>query len=73
MGIDGLRNMSAGTNDFSWYDTVGGTIVVQNGVAVSDGDQTWQRPSGIGNEVAVYMRNVTSQVRPNPPEGLIVQ
>jgi hypothetical protein len=67
----GLRNMVAGRYDFRWYDPVDGTTVVQNDVAVTDGDQSWQKPSGMGNEIVVHIRSTT--MRPNPPEGLLVR
>jgi len=61
-GPIGLKNMTAGDYHFRWLDIPGGTIVQQTNVAVSAGDQTWARPSGIGNEAAVYIVNATNTV-----------
>jgi hypothetical protein len=55
-GSIGLRNMTAGTYSFKWFDCVTGTTVNQTGVSVAAGDQTWPRPSGIGTELAVYVK-----------------
>ncbi len=52
----GLRDMPAGNYDFRWYDAISGATVVQNNVAVGAGDQSWNKPNGIGNEVAVHIR-----------------
>ena len=60
----GLRGMRAGTYAFRWLDCVTGESVVQPAVAVSEGDQKWPRPRGLGSEVAVYIR------RTSPPQAL---
>jgi hypothetical protein len=52
----GLRDMTAGTYQFTWYDIVNGTTVVQRNVYVVAGDQTWTKPAGIGTELAVYIK-----------------
>ena len=55
-GSIGLKGMSAGIYDFTWLDTITGVTVNQKGVSVGSGDQTWNKPGGLGNEVAVYIR-----------------
>ena len=55
-GDIGLRNMTAGTYDFLWYDVMDGTSVEQKGVSVGSGNQLWKKPSGIGNELAVFIK-----------------
>jgi hypothetical protein len=55
-GNVGLRNMTAGMYDFRWFDCANGTTVLQTGVSVASGDQTWVKPSGLGNELAVHIR-----------------
>jgi hypothetical protein len=54
-GNIGLKNMTAGSYDLTWYDPTDGTTIVQNNLTVSSGDQSWSKPAGIGNEVAVYI------------------
>jgi len=51
----GLKNMTAGKYSFKWFDCKDGDTVEQNNVSVSSGDQTWNKPSGLGDEVAVYI------------------
>lgn len=55
-GSMGLKGMSAGTYNFTWLDTATGMTVNQNGVSVGSGDQIWNKPGGLGSEVAVYIR-----------------
>lgn len=55
-GDIGLQDMSAGDYDFTWIDAQTGNTVNELDVSVSAGDQTWPRPSGIGTELAVYIR-----------------
>jgi len=51
----GLKNMTSGTYSFKWFDCKDGDTVEQNNVSVSPGDQIWNKPSGLGDEVAVYI------------------
>ncbi len=67
----GIRNIMQGTYDFTWYDVTNGTSVLQTGVVVGSGDQTWRKPGGIGDELAVYIRRTGA--RPEPPTNLQVQ
>jgi CubicO group peptidase (beta-lactamase class C family) len=55
-GNVGIRDMRAGTYDFTWYDPVDGSRITQNDVGVSAGDQTWSQPAEIGTEVALYIK-----------------
>ena len=55
-GPMGLKSMTAGTYDLKWFDTADGDMVTQNGVAVSSGDVTCNRPDSIGNEAAFYIK-----------------
>jgi len=57
-GKIGLKDMSAGRYDFRWFDCANGREVVQSGVKVGGGNQSWARPAGIGRELAVHIRNV---------------
>ena len=54
----GLKDMSSGTYRLKWYDVTNGNTVIQDNVNVSAGDQTWNKPKGIGNEIAVYVRRI---------------
>jgi hypothetical protein len=55
-GDIGLKNISAGTYDFTWYDCTNGEKVTQKSVSVGSGDKTWRKPNEIGKELAVHMR-----------------
>jgi hypothetical protein len=54
-GPIGIRNLPAGTYDLLWFDTVSGNEVTQKGVSAS-GEANWEKPDGIGQEVAVYVK-----------------
>jgi len=55
VGRIGLKNMTAGTYDFTWLDGATGKRVEQRAVQVAAGEQAWP-PAGIGKEVALYVR-----------------
>jgi hypothetical protein len=57
-GKIGLRDMRRGTYEFRWFDCVTGKEVRQAKVKVQAGDQSWKKPSGIGRELAVYIRRI---------------
>jgi len=46
----------SGTCNLTWMDCASGAIVTQTGVVVPAGDNTWPKPSGFGNEVALSIR-----------------
>jgi len=50
--------MSSGTYRFKWYDVTNGDTVLQVNVNVNAGNQTWSKPKGIGNEIAVYVKRI---------------
>ena len=52
----GLKAMKQGKYKLHWLDCVTGKQVLQSQVTVAEGDQTWSKPAGIGDEVAVYIR-----------------
>lgn len=72
VGDLGLKNMTAGTYDFKWYDATNGNVVAQTNVSVNAGDQTWSKPVGIGNELALYIKRAGTgdTTPPAPPQGL---
>lgn len=51
----GLTGMTTGTWKLKWFDPIDGDIVNQT-KTLGSGTQTFQRPSGIGNECAVWVR-----------------
>jgi hypothetical protein len=63
-GKMGLKNMQAGSYDFSWYDIAAGTLIQQRNVSVVAGNQTWSSPAGMGTEVALYIRRAVSSFTP---------
>ena len=68
-GNIGLKSMTAGTYDFKWYDVTDGTTVNQTGVSVASGNQTWGKPGGIGNELAVHIRRTSCSSSNTPPSA----
>jgi hypothetical protein len=54
----GLKNMSPGMYKLRWFDCATGKEVTQEKVKVAAGDQSWTKPSGIGNEIAVYVQRI---------------
>jgi len=57
-GKIGLKNTTAGNYEFHWFDCATGKQFLQTEVAVAMGDQTWIKPVGMGNEVAVYIKRI---------------
>jgi hypothetical protein len=57
-GNIGLKNMNPGTFNIKWFDVTNGKAIIQDSVSVIAGNQTWGKPKGIGNEVAVFMRRI---------------
>jgi CubicO group peptidase (beta-lactamase class C family) len=57
-GEIGLRNMSPGVYKFRWFDCGTGKEVTQGKMSVPGGGQSWNKPSGIGNELAVYIKRI---------------
>ncbi len=57
-GDIGLKNMSPGMYRLRWFDCATGKDVTQEKVRVAAGDQTWAKPSSIGNEVVVYAQRI---------------
>jgi hypothetical protein len=53
----GLKNMIGGNYEFRWFDCATGKGVLQS-QTIAAGDQTWSKPAGIGEEVAVHIRRV---------------
>lgn len=56
-GEIGLKGMRPGTYKLQWFDCATGKGVLQS-QTVAAGDQTWSKPAGIGDEVAVYIRRI---------------
>jgi hypothetical protein len=57
-GEIGLKDMRQGTFEFRWFDCVTGEEVRQAKVNVQAGNQSWEKPRGIGSELAVYIRRI---------------
>lgn len=55
----GLKGVTAGTYRLRWLDIPSGTMALQTNEVVNTGDQMWPRPSGIGDEAAVYIVNLS--------------
>jgi hypothetical protein len=50
--------MRPGTYKLAWFDCATGKQALQTKVTVAAGDQTWSKPAGISDEVAVYIKRV---------------
>ncbi len=51
----GVRGLTSGTYNLKWLDTVDGSTVVQNGVAVTTSSRAFLRPSSVQLEAALYI------------------
>jgi hypothetical protein len=52
----GLTDFSKGKYSFTWMDCVTGKQSSDRDAMVQGGDRTWQKPSNMGNEVALFIR-----------------
>ncbi len=57
-GEIGLKNMTPGTYKFRWFDCATGRELTQEKVMVAGGSQSWDKPSDIGTELAVYIKRL---------------
>jgi hypothetical protein len=58
-GEIGLKNMLPGMYKFRWFDCATGREVTQENVRVAaGGDQSWEKPNGIGDEIAVHIKRI---------------
>ncbi|MFQ6096551.1 MAG: hypothetical protein ACE5O2_02405, partial [Armatimonadota bacterium] len=57
-GDMGLKAMAAGRYDLRWFDCATGRSVTWTNVDVAEGDQTWRKPPGVGDEVALFVTRV---------------
>lgn len=60
-GEIGLKNLLAGRYTFVWFDCTTGMQVTKEDINVSAGDQSWEKPESIGNELAVYIKRVGTE------------
>ncbi len=65
----GLKSMSGGTYRLQWFDVVSGNTVIQDNLNVVGGDVSWPTPNGIGNELAVYIQQTSSNGQNIVPTG----
>jgi len=56
----GLKSIRAGSYELSWFDCATGRWVIQPHVTVKGGSGAWAKPSGLGDEVALYVRRKVS-------------
>lgn len=59
-GDIGVQNLSAGTYNLLWFDPVDGDQELISDVNLSAGNQLFNRPASIGNEVALYINRSSS-------------
>ena len=60
-GQVGLKNVAPGRYRLRWFDCATGREVVEERTIGAAGDQSWTRPGGIGNEIAVYVQRIAEQ------------
>ncbi len=61
-GPMGVKDVTAGSYDLTWLDTVNGRARTETNVTVAAGDCIWSKPAAFGNEVALYLtRKTTAQ------------
>lgn len=51
----GFKDMSEGTYRIRWFDIISGSMVTEENVEVTKGVNSWDKPSNMGKEVAVYI------------------
>ena len=54
-GPMGIKGMTAGSYELTWFDTVSGDQVIQTGIPVPSGDVIWSKPESMSNEIALYV------------------
>ena len=52
----GVKNASAGKYSLTWMDCITGRKKVKKNVTLTDGDNVWEKPSGFGKEVVLYIQ-----------------
>lgn len=55
----GIKSIRAGSYELNWFDCATGQWVIQPHVTVKVGSGSWPKPSGLGNEVALYINRET--------------
>lgn len=59
----GLQNMVEGTYDMMWYDCVSGKSLLHKHTNIASGSQSWKKPPGFGDEMALYMTRSDGKVQ----------
>jgi len=57
-GKIGLKNMRVGVYKFRWFDCETGSEIAKENITVAGGDRCWNKPDGIGSELAVYIKRI---------------
>ena len=52
----GLRGLTAGDYDLLWFDTASGEMVKQAKSVSQWEDTSWNKPEGLGDEIAVFVK-----------------
>lgn len=66
-GSVGLKGLTGGNYDLRWFNPVTGATVNQSNVSVPAGDRQWSKPSGMGNEIALWVHFRGGNPPPPPP------
>ncbi len=58
----GLQGMKAGLYDICWYDCITGESLQLVDAQITQGANSWKKPSGFGDEVALYVTRTDMQI-----------
>jgi hypothetical protein len=58
----GLQGMNAGLYDIYWYDCITGESLQLEDVQITQGTNAWKKPSGFGDEVALYVTRTDMRI-----------
>ncbi|MCH7920668.1 MAG: serine hydrolase [Planctomycetes bacterium] len=61
-GKMGIANLPAGRYVLTWFDCVAGSAMQSGHVQAVDADAVWRKPAQMGDEVALYVRNLDAPV-----------
>jgi hypothetical protein len=59
----GVKNMIPESYHLRWFDCISGQSVEKLNLKISEGNQSWEKPSGFGEEVALYISRADGKSR----------
>lgn len=52
----GIKNMRAGSYDFTWFDPISGQTIIQHDITVLSGNNSWSKPASFGPETVLHIK-----------------